>query len=184
MKCGQRKVWLDPNETPEISLANSRKAIRKLVKDQLIIRKPEVVHSRYRARVKNAAKKLGRHCGHGKRKGTKEARMPTKKLWIIRLRVLRRLLKKLRAQGKIDKHMYHQTYLKIKGNMFRNKRTLEEYIFKALEEKKLLATKVVESKKTKKFITEKVKKVEAKEKPVAATKAAPAKKAAKKTGKK
>lgn len=25
LKCGQRKVWLDPNETSEISNANSRK---------------------------------------------------------------------------------------------------------------------------------------------------------------
>ena len=28
LKCGQRKVWLDPNEVNEISMANSRPAIR------------------------------------------------------------------------------------------------------------------------------------------------------------
>ena len=33
----------------------------------------------------------GRHTGHGKRKGAKEARMPVKVLWIRRMRVLRRL---------------------------------------------------------------------------------------------
>jgi len=27
MKCGQRKVWLDPNEVNEISMANSRELL-------------------------------------------------------------------------------------------------------------------------------------------------------------
>ncbi|VDK30880.1 unnamed protein product [Anisakis simplex] len=53
LKCGKKKVWLDPNEVNEISNANSRQNIRRLVKDGLIIRKPVAVHSRYRAR-KNA----------------------------------------------------------------------------------------------------------------------------------
>ena len=32
MKCGKRKIWLDPSETSEIGLANSRQNIRKLIK--------------------------------------------------------------------------------------------------------------------------------------------------------
>ena len=32
MKCGKRKIWLDPAETSEIGLANSRQNIRKLIK--------------------------------------------------------------------------------------------------------------------------------------------------------
>jgi hypothetical protein len=34
--CGKRKIWLDPNEMSEISNANSRQTIRKLVSDGLI----------------------------------------------------------------------------------------------------------------------------------------------------
>ena len=47
MKCGQKKVWLDPNEINEIANANSRQNIRKLIKDGLVIKKPVAVHSRY-----------------------------------------------------------------------------------------------------------------------------------------
>jgi hypothetical protein len=40
--CGKRRVWLDPNETSELAVANSRAAVRKLIKDGLILRKPTV----------------------------------------------------------------------------------------------------------------------------------------------
>ena len=36
LKCGQKRVWIDPNEVAEVALANSRKNIRKMFKDGLI----------------------------------------------------------------------------------------------------------------------------------------------------
>merc|ERR1712181_144043 len=84
----------DPNEINEIANANSRQNIRKLIKDGLVIKKPVAVHSRSRVRKNDEAR----------RKGTKDARTSQKTMWIMRMRVLRRLLKRYReAKKKAEK---------------------------------------------------------------------------------
>ena len=153
--CGKNRVWLDPNETGEIALANSRLAIRKLIKDGLIIKKPVAIHSRSRVRKNLLAKRKGRHMGPGKRRGTREARMPEKVLWVRRQRVLRRVLRKFREAGKIDKHIYRYFYLRSKGNQFKNKRVLIEaiHVRKAETSKAKLLEEQAQARKDKSRIT-------------------------------
>merc|ERR1711907_563542 len=100
-----------------------------------IVKKTTMTHSRSKARVWAAAKRLGRHMGIGKRQGCKNARMPVKLWWIRRQRALRRLLRKLRKNKKIDKNLYHKFYLGSKGNLYKNKKVLIEAIHRERNEK-------------------------------------------------
>ena len=136
LKCGKRRVWMDPSEINEIALANSRQNVRKLIKDGLIVRKHQVMHSRSRVQGRKEAKARGNHTGYGKRRGTMNARIPEKLLWVRRIRVLRRLLRKYREAGKIDKHMYAHFYALAKGNRYKTKRVLIEQIHKKKSEDK------------------------------------------------
>ncbi|KFH72434.1 large subunit ribosomal protein L19e [Podila verticillata NRRL 6337] len=96
LKCGQRKIWLDPNEVTEIANANSRQNIRKLRQGWSHHQEaPDHALSLPPPRRSSLPRALVRHSGTGKRQGTAEARMPTTVIWMRRQRCFfRRLLRK------------------------------------------------------------------------------------------
>ncbi|ELA46419.1 hypothetical protein VCUG_02097 [Vavraia culicis subsp. floridensis] len=136
LSCGRNKVWLDPNETSKLKAAASRPDVRKLIEDGFIVKKRPVVHSRYHANLLREQKAKGRHCGPGKVKGSKNARMPFKERWMKRVRSLRAELKSMRANGTISVSEYRVMYGQVKGNMFRSVKVMMESVSKKREDEK------------------------------------------------
>ncbi|MDF2956139.1 50S ribosomal protein L19e [Candidatus Alkanophaga liquidiphilum] len=130
LKVGVHRVWMnpEPEAMERIAEAVTRDDVRALIEEGLIKRRPERGVSRGRARLREQKRRLGRRRGHGSRKGAKGARMPKKRLWIIRIRALRRRLRELRDSGKIDRKTYRMLYRKAKGGEFKSVAHLNTYI--------------------------------------------------------
>ncbi|MDK2876371.1 MAG: large subunit ribosomal protein L19e [Archaeoglobaceae archaeon] len=128
LKCGGNRVWFDPEAIEEISTASTKQDIRELIEKGVIKRK--AIRGVCRARINRIRlkKRKGRRSGHGSRKGKKTARMPRKRLWILRIRAIRRRLRELKASGQIDKKTYRILYRKAKGGEFRSVAHLNAYI--------------------------------------------------------
>ena len=124
--CGKYKVIFVQGKEKLIAGAKSRDAIKKIIESKLIFRKPDDTVSRWRVRVRHEAQLKGRHTGPGKRQGTKNARNPSKKLWIHRMRSQRAMLRQYRGEEKLTPAQYNNLYLRVKGNQFKNKRILME----------------------------------------------------------
>lgn len=128
MKCGETRVWMDPQFEDEISLAITRDDIRRLVDEGAIQRKPVRGVSRGRARYNLRQKRKGQRSGPGKKKGKSTSKLSGKERWMMKIRPMRRELRKLRNEGKISPRVYRDLYLKAKGNAFRNTAHLRTYI--------------------------------------------------------
>ena len=128
MKCGQSRVWMDPEFEDEISLAITRNDIRRLVDEGAIQKKPIRGVSRGRARYKLNQKRKGQRTGPGRKKGKSTSKLSSKERWMMKIRPMRKELRKLRDGGKITPRVYRELYLKAKGNAFRNTAHLRTYI--------------------------------------------------------
>ena len=112
----------------EFSEIISRENIRELVAEGKIKKLNKKGNSRTRANKIASQKKKGRRMGHGSRKGTANARLSDKDKWIVKLRALRKVLKGLKEESRLDSKTYRDLYRKSKGNFFRNKKHLLLYI--------------------------------------------------------
>jgi large subunit ribosomal protein L19e len=121
LKVGESRVWMDPKSLDDISEAVTRDDIRKLIKRNVIQKKPSKGNSRARIRKAEAQRKKGRRKGQGSRKGTRNAREPRKTRWVKTVRAMRNVLKELRDSNKISRKDYRAYYKRIKGGTFRSK---------------------------------------------------------------
>ncbi len=135
LKCGEQRVWIDPQHISEIASAMTKEDIRNLIKEGKIKKLPKKGVSSARAKYLKIQKKKGRRRGHGSRKGKNTARFPGKARWMIRIRALRRLLKELRKAGKLTRSEYRMLYRHAKGGMFRSRAHLLQRIRKLKEQK-------------------------------------------------
>lgn len=127
---GLNRVYIspDPKEQENILDAITRDAIRGLVRRNVIQKRPERGVSRGRARRREAQRAKGRRRGHGSRKGGLNARTPQKTRWISIIRSMRRYLRELRAQGRIDVPVYRKFYRQAKGGMFKSRSHLDQQL--------------------------------------------------------
>lgn len=128
LKCGETRVWIDPNRLEDASDAITRADIRTLIASGTITAVQKKGVSRGRANYVKAQKRKGRRRGQGSRRGTKNARKPSKERWMQAIRPIRRRLKELRDGGKIDTKIYRKYYRKAKGGVFKNRPHLESHM--------------------------------------------------------
>ena len=124
LKCGSDRIWFDPEHKDDIARAITREDVRRLIRKGFIKKKQIKGVSRARANVLAEKKKKGRRQGHGKRKGTSNARLPRKKKWILKIRSQRKFLRELKKEGTLS-GMYRKLYLMAKGGVFRSKAHLK-----------------------------------------------------------
>jgi large subunit ribosomal protein L19e len=128
LKVGIGRVWIDPGASEDVANAITRDDIRGLIDESVIKKKQKKGVSRGRARTKALKRSLGRRKGHGSRKGSKGVRRGKKRLWISRIRALRRRLQELRDSGDVDRTTYRKLYIKAKGGEFRDVAHLDDFI--------------------------------------------------------
>lgn len=128
LKIGKNRVRMDPERIDEIELAISRDEIRRLIRDKAIRKLPKKGISRTHARVLHDRKKQGKRRGLGSRQGKKGARTPSKKVWMNRIRALRKRLRELRDTHSITEDVYRKLYAVAKSGIFHSVSDLERYI--------------------------------------------------------
>ena len=128
MKCGESRVWIDPNRMEDVADAITRSDVRTLIASGTITANQKRGVSRARANYLREQKRKGRRTGQGSRRGRKHARKPSKEMWMQTIRPIRRRLRELRDDGVIDARTYRKYYLRAKGGMFKSRPHLESHL--------------------------------------------------------
>lgn len=126
LKAGISRIKI--KQSKELEEAITRDDVKKLIRKGIVYKIQKKGTSKFHAKKIKKQKKRGRRKGRGSRKGKARARMPKKQEWMKTVRALRRLLKRLKEEGRIDGKTYREFYLRVKGGEFRNKKHLLGYL--------------------------------------------------------
>ena len=131
LKCGENRVWIDPDKIEEVAECITRADIRTAIASGTIKAKPKNGTSYGRIRYAQGQKAKGKRKGPGSRKGTDNARVPDKRKWISTIRPIRAELKQLRDEGKITPSVYRMYYRKAKGGAYKSRSHLRMHMISA-----------------------------------------------------
>jgi large subunit ribosomal protein L19e len=117
---GKNRVRMNPEKVEDIADSITRSSIRAAIGYGAIQVKPKRGISSGRRKYARDQKKGGRRRGPGSREGGRNARTPSKRAWMQRIRPIRRRLKQLRDDKKVTTRVYRTLYLQAKGGMFKS----------------------------------------------------------------
>lgn len=116
---GLSRIKFDPESSDDIADAITRDNIRSLITAGAITIKPAGGTSRGRAKFKKRQKQK-RGTTTGSKKGKKGARVGKKRVYVNKVRALRRRLKVAKDREEITNSQFWELYRKIGGNTVRN----------------------------------------------------------------
>ena len=141
LKAGLSRIRVSSEK--DVEEAITRGDIKRLIARGVITKVRKKGQRKKESKYRRGQKKKGRRMKDGSRKGKAYSKKSSKTHWIERVRPLRRMLKELRDNGKIEKSDYRKLYSMVKGGAFRSKKHLLYY----LKEKELIKSKGVKSEK-------------------------------------
>ena len=117
---GVHRVWFDSDHLDDIADAITRDNIRGLMTANTIKIKSFKGTSRGRAKLKKIQRKK-RGTTAGSKKGRKGARIGKKRVYVMKIRSLRYLLKVFKDRKEISNQQFWELYKKAGGNLVRNR---------------------------------------------------------------
>ena len=122
LKCGESKVWMDPERREDIASALTRDDVKALIMQGAVKAVKKRGVSRWRGRKNDERRRKGRR-GPGSRKGSS---VDEKERWMAQVRAQRKYLKQIKSA--LKESAYRKLYLKVKGGEFKSRAQLMYYI--------------------------------------------------------
>ncbi|MEZ0290454.1 MAG: 50S ribosomal protein L19e [Sulfolobales archaeon] len=122
---GENNIRFDIERMEDISKAFRREEIKALIEDGAIYAEKPRRNSRGRIKILREKRRRGRRRGHGSRKGVKSARVDEERMWVYRIRKIRRYLKYLKDHDMIDTRTFRKLYRMAKGGYFKSLSSLK-----------------------------------------------------------